>query len=74
MVTTTVRFDVDLWADIERHAERLSIARAAFIRDATRERVARISDKDQIRPLRTELGQLSSRIAAVESFLTRMRR
>jgi hypothetical protein len=46
-VTTTVRFDADLWTAIEQESERLGVARAAFIRDATRERVARIDARSR---------------------------
>ena len=39
MRTTTVRFDEDEWEDLSRECRRLGIAKAAYIRAATRDRV-----------------------------------
>jgi hypothetical protein len=40
MRQTTVRFGVDLWADLEREAERGGVSAAQYIRDATLARIA----------------------------------
>jgi hypothetical protein len=40
MHTTTVRFDDDEWQDLSRECRRLRIAKAQYIRSATRDRIA----------------------------------
>lgn len=62
--TTTVRFDADAWEQVGVHADRLGLARSAFIRDATQARIARCEVHDEIR-------QLHDRIDRLEQFVTR---
>jgi hypothetical protein len=40
MRQTTVRFGADLWADLEREAQRAGVSAAQYIRDATLARIA----------------------------------
>jgi hypothetical protein len=40
MHQTTVRFDAELWADLEREAQRNGVSAAQYIRDATLARIA----------------------------------
>ncbi len=60
--TTTVRFDSDLWERLCEIADRLGIARAAFIRDATREHIARIEHTDRLAQLEEQVRGLMSTV------------
>jgi predicted transcriptional regulator len=61
--TTTVRFDRDLWERLCEIADRLGIARAALIRDATREHIARIEHTDRLAQLEEQVRGLMSTVA-----------
>lgn len=58
MRTTTVRFDSDLWRDLDVELERLGIARSEYVRIAVREKL--IHDR---------FARLEGRIVAIERFL-----
>lgn len=62
-VTTTVRFDDDRWQELCRQADRLGVARAKFIHDAT---IARVAGADAIEHLTTSFLErlVTERIAA----------
>lgn len=60
MRTTTVRFDSDLWRELDAELERLGIARSEYVRIAVREKL--IHDR---------YCRLEHRVAAVERFLLR---
>jgi hypothetical protein len=61
MVTTTVRFDRDAWAKLSLHAERLQIAKAVLIRDATLVHLARIEADEGL--LREHVGDVLTHFA-----------
>lgn len=61
--TTTVRFDADLWERLCEVADRLGIARAALIRDATREHIARIEHADRLTQIEEQVRGLMSTVA-----------
>lgn len=63
MHTTTVRFDWELWGRICEMADLLGVAHAAFIRDATREHLARIEHKDRLSQLEQQVGELMKTVA-----------
>lgn len=67
MRTTTVRFDEETWADIQRESQRLGIAHAEFIRGAVHRRLGRLAEADRV-------AQLESRIDAVAVRLTSVAR
>jgi len=73
MLTTTVRLDRDLMAKVALHAERLDIAKAALIRDATFAYVITIETNDRL--LREQVGDLlanhAARLNRIEQFLAR---
>ncbi|MBB4662132.1 ribbon-helix-helix protein, CopG family [Conexibacter arvalis] len=73
MLTTTVRLDRDLMARVTLHAERLGIAKAALIRDATFAYVIGIETNDRL--LREQvsdvLSQHAARLDRIEQFLAR---
>ena len=73
MLTTTVRLDRDLMARVTLHAERLDIAKAALIRDATFAYVIAIESNDRL--LREQvsdvLSQHAARLNRIEQFLAR---
>ncbi len=56
---TTCRFDQDLWHDFGVEAQRLGVARSAYITAAVREKVARST-------YRGALGQLLARVERLE--------
>ncbi len=62
MLTTTVRLDRDLMAKVTLHAQRLDIAKAALIRDATFAYVIVIETND--RRLREQVGDVLAHHAA----------
>jgi predicted transcriptional regulator len=63
--TTTVRFDGDLWERLCEVADRLGIARAALIRDATREHIARIEHTDRLAQLEEQVRGLMSTVGDI---------
>jgi len=65
--TTTVRFDEETWADIQRESQRLGIAHAEFIRGAVHRRLGRLAEADR-------LAELERRIAIVADRLVRVAR
>ena len=67
MRTTTVRFDEETWADIQRESQRLGIAHAEFIRGAVHRRLGRLAEADR-------LAELERRIAIVADRLVRVAR
>lgn len=71
MLTTTVRLDRDLMAKVAMHAERLGIAKAAFIRDATFAYVIGIETNERLR--REHVGDVltdhGARLVRIERFL-----
>lgn len=69
--TTTVRFDADLWRRLCAIADRLGVARAALIRAAVREYVARIEREDRLTLVE---GQLDGLMSTVGSMAGRLRR
>lgn len=69
MHTTTVRFDWELWGRICETAELLGVAHAAFIRDATREHLARIDHTDRLSQLEQQVGELMRTVANVSARL-----
>jgi len=73
MLTTTVRLDRDLMAKVSLHAERLDIAKAALIRDATFAYVIAIETNDRL--LREQVGDVladhAARLGRIEQFLAR---
>jgi len=73
MLTTTVRLDRDLMAKVALHAERLDIAKAALIRDATFAYVIAIETNDRL--LREHVGDVladhAARLNRIEQFLAR---
>ncbi|HEY4278627.1 MAG TPA: CopG family transcriptional regulator [Conexibacter sp.] len=62
---TTVRFDADLWERLCEIADRLGIARAALIRDATREHISRIEHTDRLTQLEDQVRGLMSTVATL---------
>lgn len=74
MITTTARFDVDLWAAIGLHARRLGVGRSVFIRDAVRAHVARIEEQERISRdfVAADLDRLAARIDRIELFIRRV--
>lgn len=73
MITTTVRFDRDTWASLGHHAERLEIAKAVLIRDATIIRLASIEANDSM--LREHVGDtllaFGMRLDKIERWIAR---
>lgn len=73
MKTTTVRFDNDTWAKLSYHAERLGIAKAVLIRDATLVRLAGIDAGESL--LREHVGDtllaFGTRLDKVERWIAR---
>jgi hypothetical protein len=73
MLTTTVRLDRDLMAKVALHAQRLDIAKAALIRDATFAYVIAIETNDRL--LREHVGDVlaehAARLDRIEQFLAR---
>ena len=65
MRTTTVRFDEETWADIQRESERLGIAHAEFIRGAVHRRLGRLAEADRLVDLERQLEAVTARLARV---------
>jgi len=63
--TTTVRFDEETWADIQRESERLGIAHAEFIRGAVHRRLGRLAEADRLVDLERQLEAVTARLARV---------
>lgn len=61
--TTTVRFDADLWRRLCDIADQLGVARAALIRAAVREYVARIEHEDRLTLVEDQLEGLMRTVA-----------
>lgn len=60
--TTTVRFTADQWAFIVGEADRLGIARSAFIRDAVIVCIGRRQAEDRIGVLEARVDALAGRV------------
>lgn len=60
MHTTTVRFDDDEWGDLSRECERLRVAKAQYIRGATRDRLARGLYRDAFARLVSRVERLET--------------
>lgn len=65
MRTTTVRFDEETWADIQRESQRLGIAHAEFIRGAVHRRLGRLADADRITELERRIDAVCDRLTSV---------
>lgn len=76
MISTTVRFDRDAWTKLTLHADRLEIAKAALVRDATLIHLARIeADESLLREHVTDLlAGFSVRLDHVEQWIRRGQR
>lgn len=66
MRTTTVRFDDDEWADLERECERLDVSKAAYIRGAVRDRIAGSLYRGALAALVELVQTLTSRVTELE--------
>lgn len=71
MHVTTVRFNADQWAAIVREAERLGIAKSAFVRDAVIFYLGHRSAEDRIGRLEDRLGLLGEQVQRLALTLTR---
>lgn len=71
---TTVRFDADLWHRLGVAADRLGVHRAELIRDATREHVVRLEQRDRIDRLADRIEQLEQAVANVRQTVARLAR
>lgn len=73
MISTTVRFDRDAWMKLSLHAERLEIAKAALVRDATLVHLAGIDARESL--LRDHVGDTllkhSTRLEKIERWIMR---
>lgn len=65
MRTTTVRFDEETWADIQRELQRLGIAHAEFIRGAVHRRLGRLAEADRIADLERRIDAVADRLTSV---------
>lgn len=76
LTTTTVRFDSDLWSELERQARRLGIAKGAFIRDAVLRRLVGITVNEHVSrsTFGDDLESLDRRVARIERYVGRPRR
>jgi hypothetical protein len=74
MRATTVRFDEDSWLDLCREADRLGVARAQYIREATQARVARAAVAVELRELEGRVARLERAVVVVVGMLRRARR
>ncbi|MBB4662887.1 hypothetical protein [Conexibacter arvalis] len=72
MRTTTVRFDEETWADIQRESQRLGIAHAEFIRGAVHRRLGRLAEADRITELEQRLDAVVDRLARVARLVSRL--
>jgi hypothetical protein len=72
--TTTVRFDAETWADIERESEALGVAHAEFIRGAVHRRLGRLADADRLAAVEHELGTVADRLSRVARIVARLSR
>lgn len=68
--TTTVRFTADQWAAIVREAERLGIARSAFVRDAVVFYLGYQTAETRISGLEDRLTALVERVQKLARALT----
>lgn len=66
---TTVRFDADLWERLCELADRLGVARAALIRDATREHITRIEHTDRLTQLEEQVREPMRTVAGLSQRL-----
>lgn len=73
LTVTTVRFDSDLWSELERHAHRLGVAKGAFIRDAVLQRVVTIAAREHVARsmFGADLEALRRRVARIEYVVER---
>jgi hypothetical protein len=73
MITTTVRFDRDSWARLCLHSERLEIAKAAFIRDATIIHLARMEIEEGVlrEHVTDTIATFATRLDHVEQWIRR---
>jgi hypothetical protein len=63
--TTTVRFDEETWADIQRESQRLGIAHAEFIRGAVHRRLGRLAEADRITELERRIDAVADRLTSL---------
>jgi hypothetical protein len=70
--TTTVRFDAETWADIERQSDALGIAHAEFIRGAVHRRLGRLADTDRVDALEAEQERTADRLDATARLVARL--
>lgn len=74
MKTTTVRFDVETWEDIERQSARLGVAHAEFIRGAVHRRLGRLAEADRIAAVELHVDALDAGLARVVQMVSRISR
>lgn len=72
MHTTTVRFTGDQWAFIVAEAERLGVARSAYIRDAVLVALGRRQVDVRLVELEARYVALAERVATITRLLTRL--
>lgn len=66
MHTTTVRFDDDEWAELERECDRLGVSKAWYIRGAVRDRMAANLYRGAMAALVERVQQLIRRVEQLE--------
>lgn len=71
---TTVRFDGDLWHRLGVIADRLGVARAELIRDATREHITRLEDRERIDRLDDRIEHVEEAVDNVRQTIARLAR
>ena len=70
MRTTTVRFDEETWADVQRESRRLGIAHAELIRGAVHRRLGRLAEADRIAERERRLDTVADRLTSVARLAT----
>lgn len=66
-IVTTVRLDADLWERLSALATYLGVARAELVRDATREHVARLEQRDRLAQLDQSTRELAEQQHLLET-------
>lgn len=74
LFTTTVRFDHDLWSEVERRSDVLGVKRSAFVRDAVRVRVTQLDERDRWVSTTDELSRVARRVDEIEAVIDAARR
>lgn len=72
--TTTVRFDADAWAALSAEADRLGVAKATYIREATLARVAGSGSRSELGVMQQRLASLERRVGRLAEALARSSR